>query len=99
MNLTTLGPLMLILLAALVLAIGVALWMYIQKERTQRSVPNLVPNTIEPSPNIEIAGTRNRNPRNERSASPSLILNLSGPKTARGMPKIGADSNLRLRLA
>jgi hypothetical protein len=36
MNLTTLNPTILILIAGLVLAIGVALWMYIQKERTQK---------------------------------------------------------------
>src|ERR1700694_5053515 len=36
MNLTALNPTMLILLSGLVLAIGIALWMYIQKERTQK---------------------------------------------------------------
>lgn len=36
MNLTALSPVTLILVAALVLAICVALWMYIQKERTQK---------------------------------------------------------------
>ena len=36
MNLTALSPAMMIVIAALVLAIGVALWMYIQKERTQK---------------------------------------------------------------
>jgi hypothetical protein len=36
MNLTTLNPTILVLIAGLVLAIGVALWMYIQKERTQK---------------------------------------------------------------
>jgi hypothetical protein len=35
MNLTTLNPAILILIAALVLATGIALWMYIQKNRTQ----------------------------------------------------------------
>jgi hypothetical protein len=36
MNLTTLSPAMLILLAGLVLAIGTALWMYIRKARTEK---------------------------------------------------------------
>jgi hypothetical protein len=36
MNLATISPVLLILLAALVVAVGVALWMYIQKERTQK---------------------------------------------------------------
>ena len=36
MNLTALSPVTLILAAALVLAICVALWMYIQKQRTQK---------------------------------------------------------------
>ncbi len=36
MNLSALSPVMLILIAALVLAIAIALWMYIQKERTQK---------------------------------------------------------------
>jgi hypothetical protein len=36
MNLTTLNPAVLILIVALVLTIGIALWMYIQKERTQK---------------------------------------------------------------
>lgn len=35
MSLTTLNPVMLILIAAVVLAIGLALWMYMQKRRTQ----------------------------------------------------------------
>src|ERR1017187_7664462 len=35
MNLTALNPAILILLVGLVLAIGVALWMYIRKERTK----------------------------------------------------------------
>ena len=35
MNLITLNPVMLILIAGLVLAIGLALWMYMQKRRTQ----------------------------------------------------------------
>ncbi len=36
MNLTTLNPVMLILIVCLVLAIGVALWMYMQKKKTQK---------------------------------------------------------------
>jgi hypothetical protein len=36
MNLSALSPVMLVLIAGLVLAIGIALWMYIQKERTQK---------------------------------------------------------------
>ncbi len=36
MNSTTLSPVILILIAALVLATGVAVWMYIQKQRTQK---------------------------------------------------------------
>ena len=36
MNLTTLNPVMLILGVCLVLAIGIALWMYLQKKRTQK---------------------------------------------------------------
>jgi hypothetical protein len=36
MNLTNLNPIIPILIAGLVLAIGIALWMYIQKERTQK---------------------------------------------------------------
>jgi hypothetical protein len=36
MNLTELNPAILILIALLVLAMGVALWMYIQKQRTQK---------------------------------------------------------------
>ena len=36
MNLTALNPAILILGAALVLAIGIAVWMYIQKHRTQK---------------------------------------------------------------
>ncbi len=35
MNLTTLNPVMLILSVCLVLAIGIAVWMYMQKRRTQ----------------------------------------------------------------
>jgi hypothetical protein len=36
MNFTALSPAILIILAALVLAIGIALWMYVQKQRTQK---------------------------------------------------------------
>src|ERR1039457_5512701 len=36
MTLTALNPVMLILIACLVLAIGIALWMYILKTRTQK---------------------------------------------------------------
>jgi len=36
MNLTAISPVMMILIAGLVVAIGIALWMYIQKERTQK---------------------------------------------------------------
>src|SRR5579862_80720 len=36
MNLSALSPVTLVLIAGMVLAIGVALWMYIQKERTQK---------------------------------------------------------------
>jgi hypothetical protein len=36
MDLTTLNPAMLILVAAVVLAIGVALWMYMRKKRTEK---------------------------------------------------------------
>jgi len=36
MNFTALSPAILIILAALVLAVGIALWMYIQKQRTQK---------------------------------------------------------------
>jgi hypothetical protein len=36
MNLNTLNPVMLILIVCLVLAIGAALWMYVQKKRTQK---------------------------------------------------------------
>ena len=36
MNLTTLSPVMLILIVGVVLAIGVALWMYMQKKRTEK---------------------------------------------------------------
>src|ERR1700691_4259970 len=36
MNLTTLNPVMLILIVCLVLAIGTAVWMYMQKKQTQK---------------------------------------------------------------
>ena len=36
MNLPTLNPVMLILILGVVLAIGVALWMYMQKRRTEK---------------------------------------------------------------
>jgi hypothetical protein len=36
MNITTLNPAILILTAALVIAIGVALWIFVQKQRTQK---------------------------------------------------------------
>jgi hypothetical protein len=36
MHLTTLNPVMLVLMVCLVLAIAIALWMYIQKKRTQQ---------------------------------------------------------------
>jgi hypothetical protein len=36
MNLTTLNPITLILIVGVVLAIGVALWMYMAKKRTQQ---------------------------------------------------------------
>ena len=36
MNLTTFNPVMLILIVGVVLAIGVALWMYMQKKRTEK---------------------------------------------------------------
>jgi hypothetical protein len=36
MNLTTLNPVMLILIVCLVLAVGTALWMYMKKKQTQK---------------------------------------------------------------
>jgi hypothetical protein len=55
MNLTALNPAMLILLAGLVLAIGIAVWMYIQKERTQK-----LRSKFGPEYDKAIAGHRDR---------------------------------------